>query len=540
MNKVIHGDCIQEMGEMGEMQEASVHSIVTDAPYALGFMGKKWDSFTPYEYHQFCYQWGKQALRVLKPGGYLLAFGGTRTYHRLVCGLEDAGFDIIDQIDWVYGSGFPKSHNISKAIDQAAGAEREKIGTKKFWGHNAGKGRAGQYANSYAPETGKTEYDDVTAPATEEAKQWDGWGTALKPGHEPIVVAQKPLEDISSTELYNLTGWDYWITEWKRKGIKYIRKKPLKPGLPFVTYKYDEDDNLVDTEKEPYSPWSCCNYAANVIKHGTGGFNIDGCRVPISDEDADKTQHNWKPEHGHDSSNTLYKTGITSLDTHQHDKGRFPANVVHDGSYPVTVLFPHSEGQQGDIQGTEPSHTGDENTHCYGEYSRIPAYKRQDTGSAARFFYCTKASKHERNAGLEDLKDVNYGQSGGAQQALKDGKDEYLNDHIGLNRIKKVKNDIATLKPINLMRWLVRLVTPKDGIVLDPFGGSGTTGCAAAIEGVHYILIEKRERFAETIAPLRISYWSNPEHWDELPDHKLLEDGDRKQREETHKTLDSF
>jgi site-specific DNA-methyltransferase (adenine-specific) len=196
--EIIHGDCIEQMRNM---PDNSVDSIVTDPPYGIGFMGKKWDALPPGE------EWAVECLRVLKPGGHVLAFGGTRTWHRLAVAIEDAGFEIRDSIAWMYGSGFPKSHDVSKAIDKAAGAEREVIGRKKW---NPGKmlGRSGQSAEGYRPDgepypselNGKT----YTAPATESAQEWQGWGTALKPAFEPVVVARKPFP---GTVAANVQTW---------------------------------------------------------------------------------------------------------------------------------------------------------------------------------------------------------------------------------------------------------------------------------------------------------------------------------------------
>jgi site-specific DNA-methyltransferase (adenine-specific) len=187
-SKSLHGDCREKLKEI---EDNSIDSIVTDPPYELGFMGKKWDN-TGIAYNIEVW---KASLRVLKLGGHLLSFGGSRTYHRMACAIEDAGFEIRDQIMWIYGSGFPKSLNVSKAIDSKLNAEREVIGTVRRWGNAAGKGRGGQYMNEYEESIGGNEkFDAITASATKEAQQWEGWGTALKPAHEPIVVARKPIE----------------------------------------------------------------------------------------------------------------------------------------------------------------------------------------------------------------------------------------------------------------------------------------------------------------------------------------------------------
>ena len=313
----------------------SVDSIVTDPPYELGFMNKSWDS-TGIAYNIKIWE---QCLRVLKPGGHLIAFSGSRTYHRMAVAIEDAGFQIRDQMMWVYGSGFPKSLNISKSLDKMANAERKVIGEKKPCGMFSPD--IPHFGNaSYVVETYKL--SPITVPSTEATKQWEGWGTALKPAHEPIVLARKPLEG---------------------------------------------------------------TVADNILKWGVGGLNIDGCRI--------------------------------ELDT----SGRFPANFMHDGSQEILDLFPNDSG---------------------------------------RFFYCPKANKKDRDEGCEELPESFYSMSG----------NDDPESTIGLNRQTKRRNSHPTVKPTELMRYLCRLVTPSNGIVLDPFNGSGSTGKAAILEGFEYIGIE--------------------------------------------------
>lgn len=464
MSEIIQGDCIEEMKQM---EEESVDAVVTDPPYGLAFMGKSWDDFEPKEFQNFCEEWGKQALRVLKPGGYLLAFCGTRTYHRMVVGLEDAGFDIKDQIDWMYGQGFPKSHDISKAIDKHFDKEdeREVVGEKPYDINTNVQG--GKF--SVESENKREGYikGKIKEPATPQAKNWQGWGTALKPSHEPIVVAQKPREN---------------------------------------------------------------TYAENVLKYGVGGLNIDGCRIGTEEIS----------QHGRSESENVAMSGKNYSEEEgcRSWEGRWPANVVLD---PQAAEMLDRQSGFLDTGGQTLGKRDSEGLYGLKGHTNV-SYSDEDGGGASRFFktvgfnsseisdlrffYSAKAHKSERNAGLEELEDVNMGQSGGARQKLKEGEDEYQQEDpsVGLNKIKKVKNDIATLKPINLMRWLVRLVTPEDGTVLDPFAGSGTTGCACEIDDFDYILIEKRERFANLIAPKRCEYWSNPENWKELKDHEEVPD----------------
>ena len=409
--QVIHGDC---RNELELLPDNSVDSIVTDPPYELGFMGKSWDA-SGIAYDQRVWV---QCLRVLKPGGHLLAFSGSRTYHRMVCAIEDAGFQIRDQIMWVYGSGFPKSLNISKAIDKAAGVEREVIGQKLH--ARKGVALAEERTAIGAGAFGEARMGDVTAPATAEAKEWDGWGTALKPAHEPIVMARKPLDG---------------------------------------------------------------TVANNVLVHNVGGINIDGCRVGNEDtrSPASKTA-----------------LGIMNDDAWQAQEvmagsanGRFPANFIHDGSDEVLELFPRAKG------GAYPAKRGQAvNTSFAGGQETEGGFRAMgDDGSAARFFYCAKASKKDRNEGLDGFEP-------------KREADRIIDDGVGgdnpRNRSNTPKlNHHPTVKPTDLMRYLCRLVTPPNGTVLDPFTGSGSTGKAAVLEGFNFLGIEQSAEYVE-IAKARI------------------------------------
>lgn len=373
------GDCLFWLAML---PDNSVDAVVTDPPYGLSFMGKKWDYDVPSEAI-----W-RECLRVLKPGGHLLAFAGTRTQHRMAVRIEDAGFEIRDMIAWVYGSGFPKSLDVSKAIDKAAGAEREVVGVKE---NSFGRKPGGGDGWGEAIEGGKASDHvfNITAPATEAARQWQGWGTALKPALEPITVARKPL---------------------------------------------------VGTVAE------------NVLAHGTGALNIDGCRVRDGSETGGE-----KPEYTANHGNAVYGAGMGG-GAWENTAGRWPANLIHDGSEEVVAGFP-------------------------GEAD----------GSAARFFYCAKASKRDRDEGCEGLKkrdNANWPQS-------MDGDDK--------RGAAPRSNHHPTVKPTDLMRYLCRLVTPPGGTVLDPFMGSGSTGKAAALEGFHFIGMERDADYF-TIAQARIDH----------------------------------
>ena len=363
------------METLRTLPDACVDSCVTDPPYGLAFMGKKWDYDVP------GVELWSEVLRVLKPGGHLLAFAGTRTQHRMAVRIEDAGFEIRDMIAWVYGSGFPKSLDVSKAIDKAAGEEREVVGSADV-GPDM---RSGNYENA----SGRM-IANITAPATEAAKQWAGWGTALKPALEPITVARKPF-----------------------------------PGT----------------------------VAENVLQHGTGALNVDGCRVAFAG-DADEQESKAKNQHAAFGSGPVKRNVCSDHDAPRANysaPGRFPANLIHDGSEEVVGLFPETAPAKMSDRGKGKGDTG-----TYGVYGGDPGVRGHDDagGSAARFFYCAKADASERR-----------------------------------------QSKHPTIKPVALMRYLVRLVTPPGGVVLDPFGGSGTTAEAARLEHCRFILLELSEEY---------------------------------------------
>lgn len=396
---VINMECLIGMRMM--LADNSIDAVVTDPPYGLskqpdmnevlhhwlngddyvhtggGFMGKTWDSFVPGPS-----VW-KEVFRVLKPGGHLLAFFGTRTYDLGTLAIRLAGFEIRDQIDWVYGSGFPKSLDVSKATDN---------------------------------------------------EQWKGWGTALKPAHEPICVARKPLAG---------------------------------------------------------------TVAENVLQFGTGGMNIDDCRIDIigdrrSPLASDGTVHrpNGSCYGKHENSETFDLT-----------QGRWPANFIHDGSDEVVNLFPAKAGAAAPVKGTEQSEV---TNGIYGKFNdRVPGQFYSDTGSAARFFYCAKASKSDRDEG------VMLAMVTAAEMTDREPDTDGLNSpRAGAGRTSGARNNHPTVKPTALMQWLVRLVTPPGGKVLDPFTGSGSTGKACAIEGFEFIGFEMDQHYCE-IAKQRIAYVNN-------------------------------
>lgn len=374
--QLFQGNCREILRSLADN---SIDACVTDPPYELGFMGKAWDaSGVAYDVGVW-----REVLRVLKPGAYLLAFGGSRTYHRLACAIEDAGFEIRDQIMWLYGSGFPKSHNGP-------------------WG-----------------------------------------GTALKPAHEPIVVARKPL---------------------------------------------------IGTVAE------------NVSTHGTGGLNIDGCRIGTSKNVPASVSRKASPVNCYGQFAEFGE--VRGVGGHDPNLGRWPANVIHDGSEEVLAAFPDAPGQQAAESFTAPS---GKSSNVYrprgrrpGGFGNVGAAKGDavpngpqyvDRGSAARFFYCAKASKKDRNDGCVELPDVPGGMvsnTSGQHITRRDG-----------GAPGTTKNNHPTVKPTDLMRYLCRLVTPPGGTVLDPFLGSGSTGRGAALEGFSFVGVELSAEYL-AIAQARI------------------------------------
>ena len=447
---LINGDCIKEMQALID-DNVQVDSIVTDPPYGIHFMGKNWDSFkmrkrggrgetgagmrmTTHEeninFQNWCNEWASLCLKLLKPGGYILAFSSARTYHHLACGVESAGFQVRDQIMWLYGSGFPKSLNIGKAIDNKSGATRKVVGQRKHPTLKDVTRINRQTSTQHHASNPIADEWDLTGPATPEAQEWEGWGTALKPAHEPIVMARKPVEG---------------------------------------------------------------TIADNVLKHGTGGINIDGCRISLEGE---------PPPSG--SAKRVFKSNQYTKEKAYGDNkttpesGRFPANVMHDGSEEVMKEFPTTKSGK-DINPTTENVSGFFGQDM-GYYSKESNYG--DEGSAARFFYCPKVSRNERNTGL-----------GVFEERIHDTEDctnlpsirtNSVNTSSGKQRkVNPTKNHHPTVKPLELMKYLCRLVTPKGGTVLDPFMGSGSTGMAAKDEGFEFIGIEKEKEYFE-IAESRI------------------------------------
>jgi DNA modification methylase len=402
INKVYNMDCLEGLKQL---DDNSVDCVVTDPPYGLSFMGKVWDKSVP------SVELWKECLRVLKSGGYLLSFAGTRTHHRMAVNIEDAGFEIRDMIAWVYGSGFPKSLNIGKAVDKLQGNEREVVGTKGLHKYTP-KGMS--HTVNY-----RSQDFDKANELTKGHTEWEGWGTALKPAFEPITVARKPLSEKT--------------------------------------------------------------VAANVLKWGTGGINIDKCRVgtEILSEHKSGNIPNDRGEWG-------LKEGYVMPER----TGRFPANLIHDGSDEVVSLFPNSKSNDAIRKNNKSKNTGTENgASCYGKYNDIDTNGYSDNGSNARFFYCAKASKGERNMGCEELEEKQYSH---------DGREKEIENAFQRNKSVS-SNNHPTVKPIALMEYLVKLVSREGAIVLDPFAGSGSTGLACVNLNRQYILIEREPEYIEII-----------------------------------------
>jgi len=433
--RLINGDCIEEMKNL---DANCVDTIITDPPYGLSFMGKQWDDFSDNEKLQaWTKEWALQALRVAKPGAIMLCFGGTRTFHRITCGIEDAGWEIRDTMMWLYGSGFPKSYNISKGMNKYL-----KTGNASWNGTgDSSKGALGysklQHEQGYRPSDYSGKHQDSQDVTEEEAQLWDGWGTALKPAFEPIIVAMKPKEG---------------------------------------------------------------TFVENALKWGVAGLNIDGGRVRFqgSGDENEMRAANKRREKSNNEAGVYKGVFMASKELKPNKAtGRWPANIIHDGSEEVLEGFPEGRSSGGGGQAKEDAEPGMFGAggkgidFGYGQY--------YDKGSAARFFYCAKASKKERNAGLDGMEDKERIDYGGFHSE----KGLIENNRNPENR-KPTKNNHPTVKPLALMEYLARLTsTPTGGTVLDPFMGSGTTGMACKKVGRDFIGIELDEHYFE-IAEKRI------------------------------------
>jgi site-specific DNA-methyltransferase (adenine-specific) len=433
---LVHGDSREVLASL---PEASVDAVVTDPPYELGFMAKAWDkqgvAFDP--------EFWALVLRVLKPGGHLLAFGGSRTYHRIACAIEDAGFELRDAVQWWYATGFPKSLDVSKAVDARLGAERAVVGQQGAPGsimqrmstddkpREGWKGTAGWSGEVLGPA--------VTAAA------WSGWGTALKPAYEPVVVARKPL------------------------------------GM---------------------------TVAECVLAHGTGAINVDGCRIG--------SESTVTERRGHSGDHASFGSDGRKF-SRENPPGRWPANVIlqHAGGENGCVAWWDGDKQLGGVDCAEGCPVAELDRQSGSSRSGAPRAARGkraggfgdvgadrgdpvpngpqhgDAGGASRFFYVAKPSSRERDWGCEDLPV----RTGGEATDREDGSAGLSSPRAGAGRKGGRRNAHPTVKPVELMRYLVRLVCPPGGTVLDPFAGSGTTGIAALAEGHDFVGVELTDEY---------------------------------------------
>jgi DNA modification methylase len=419
--QLLKGDCLEVMATL---DANSVDTIITDPPYGLSFMGKEWDHGIPGE------AFWREALRVAKPGAILMACGGTRTYHRLTCAIEDAGWEIRDCMMFLYGSGFPKSHDISKAIDKKAAAVRKVVGSKVGQrGYSlANNGRTNKvYGDLHDPHAECA----ITAPATPLAQQWHGWGTALKPAYEPIIVAQKPLD---GTYAQNAEKWGVaglWIDGGRIGTEEIVSVGPAEGGRKFAR-KYDHNGaNLPNITKGTHTG----RWPANLILDDEAAAALDA-------QSGERKAYCSNPETAERAS---------------HRKVSGKGDTV---------------GEWG-----------------YKDKEHRPLYS--DTGGASRFFYCAKASRAERNMGLEGMEERAVAQRYGLTAG---GNTPQQTPHLH----QPQSNHHPTVKPLAVMRYLCRLTkTPTGGVVLDPFAGSGTTVMAALLEGRDAIGIELNEEYFE-------------------------------------------
>lgn len=447
------GDC---RALMARLEEGSVDAIVTDPPYETDFMGRDWDrsgvAFDPATW--------AACLRVLKPGGHMLAFGGARTSHRMVCAIEDAGFEVRDSLMWLYGTGFPKSLDIGKAIDQAAGAVREVLHVVD---------RTGKEEGTYGAFAGPS---PVSAPASDAAKRWDGWGTGLKPSHEPIALARKPFRGtVAGCVQANGTGAlhiDACRVEGAKPELAPIESSPrgtiLRTKSRSANGKVSDEGrwpaNLILSHADGCTPTGTHRVKANghvTAEAGPPTDQVFGERVRVpwtAHGDADGTEEveTWACVAGcavaelDRQSGTIKASGI----------GRTHQGATGDGG----IWSPSSGHPAGDLY--------------------------HDVGGASRFFYVAKPSRRERDIGCGALP----ARTGGELTGRQDGSAGLESPRAGTGRGGGGRNTHPTVKPLTLCRYLVRLITPPDGLVLDPFMGSGTTGLACIDEGFRFLGME--------------------------------------------------
>ena len=586
--KLIHGDCIEELKKLSDN---SIEAIVTDPPYHLkpivkrfgkkgsapplhegvyarsarGFMGTTWDGGNI----SFRAETWAEILRVAKPGAYLLAFGGTRTFHKIACAIEDSGWILKDVVIWMHSQGFPKSHEVSHRVDIMAGKTRKILGYRK--GETTRQMSKGGI-QSHSQFTAITKSDkgintqafiekigQITEPATKIAEEWEDYGNALKPAWEPIILAQKPIDEITASEAYRLTGWKrlyskngrwQWVgsseTDWEKSKIykicekyslewwnddndttlrRYIYLRSWHPLIEGTNGKkvIIAKNKRVILKRWKYKDRKFKNIALNCIKWRCGALNIDASRIG----------NELHKIGGHDKNDDW--SGGWSGNPDSFAKGRWPANLILSHSEEC-VKIGNKENSYSQNRWLDSASYFDGEGHQEGKkytQEKINTYREiwacvpycpsrmldeqsgktapdkfagySDSGGASKFFYCPKVMPNERNAGLKEFNDT-------IQHRMHPDVDVLT----GLNQDprwgpKISKNAHPTLKPIKLMNYLCKLITPPGKTVLDPFMGSGSTGCAAIPEGFKFIGIEKEEEYYN-VAQARIKWWSeNPE-----------------------------
>ena len=451
--KLMLGDNIESLKKL---PDNSIDSIVTDPPYGLSFMGKKWDYDVP------SVEFWKEVYRVLKPGGYILSFGGTRTYHRMVVNIEDAGFEIRDQVMWLYGSGFPKSHNIGKAVDKLEGNDREVVSNGVDYGHSKkeddGSGKYG-FSSDYKITKGQSKYE--------------GWGTALKPANEPICVARKPLSEKTiadnvikwGTGGINIDGCRIGTDEWLGGGgynNKGTSKKDLDDATSYAT-KVIEGEFIQPEGRFP----------ANIILECI-------CDKVIKSESTKRKVRGKLNDH---KENSIFGIGGAGIENYDYND----SGDIHTNPDCVCYQLDEQSGisksscKSGVVEGKDANVFNDGENKTSGHKKKVMVGDYSDKGGASRFFYVAKVSKKERNLGLDGFEDK-----------IIEGRDEGQDERSVAYKKRPIptKNTHPTLKPINLMTYLCRLITPKGGIVLDPFMGSGSTGISALLEGFRFVGME--------------------------------------------------
>ncbi len=578
--KILHGDCIEEMKKL---EENSVDAIITDPPYGIGFMGKEWDNFKPnhikealekdgrsqtriastrastaagtYDlsrrgmlgFQRWFTQVSKECLRVLKPGGFLLSFGGTRTYHRMTCGIEDAGFEIRDTIMWLYASGFPKSLNVKKQLEKVYkggntsiehdGKQETKHNMRQMSEEDISKTLPNKEAEGKVLQSELSEQSSHKTMQGKESQEGDeGKKESSMEGRSNLLQDKGKLQRCEVCKMskevscYVSKGWLYHGTQINNgKEIKKNSKENRSntPHRPQSREQQDRESYAIceqcrtqilrewegwGTALKPAcepivvarKPLSEKNVALNVLKHGTGGLNIDECRVNFSENDDKRVGkdyiHNAKAglEIGNNKDN---KSGEKQM--LHNSQGRFPANIILDEE--AGRLLDEQSGEMTPSFRKGNRQSKEINIPIAGNYER-KGKGFIDKGGASRFFYCAKASKSERNLGCEDMEQKDMRKEDGSAKSMEIFSNQYTESSgnpTGRGITSKRANNHPTVKPIKLMRYLVKLVVPKGGNVLDPFGGSGSTAIACIQEGIDCTLIEKEEEYVK-IANARI------------------------------------